>query len=118
MANLNFTGRVSRIGETKSGEGTKGPWTSTNFLVEEEGEYPNSIVFSAFNKQEMVDKLTIGSLVDVSYNAKHSEYEGKLYNSMNVWKIEFKDGENVTNTPTQTTSAKTVKSQVDDDLPF
>ena len=123
MANLNFTGRITKIGETKSGDGKNGAWVSTTFVVEDDAQYPNSIAFTAFNKQEIVDKLEVGKLVDVSYNAKVNDNNssGNIFNSLNVWKVDFKDGEQ-----SQTTSSTTqhqitnvvTPPPTEDDLPF
>jgi len=120
MASLSFSGKIVKIGVPTTGTGKNGEWTNTPIEVKEvDGEYPNSIVFSVLNKQEIIDTLTEGSIVEVLYNANTNEHNGKTYNSLNAWKIEVKDAapSSVTTTA-QTTKSKVVTTTAEDDLPF
>lgn len=84
---MQFKGVVKKFGDTINGRGEKGEWSKTSVLVEEiDTQYPNSFVFEAFNKP--LDGLAVGMIVNVDYNGKASEYNGKLYNSLLIWKIE------------------------------
>jgi len=117
MANLSFSGKITEIGVTQSGTGKNGEWSNTTIRVEEtEGEHPNSIIFSALNKQEIVDTLSVGAIVEVLYNAKTNDYNGKTYNSLNVWKINNTGGSQEMPDTTQKTTTQ-APSEVDD-LPF
>lgn len=124
MSNLKFSGKVAFIGETVSGTSPKGDWTKTSFKVEEEdgSQYPNAILFDAFNKQDIIDKLEVGQSVDVLYNAKVNENNGRYFNSFGVWKVEIAGFTTTPSEPTQASIRKenassTPKNEVDD-LPF
>jgi hypothetical protein len=84
---MNFKGIVRQITPLVSGTSASGKeWTKQQVLVEEiNTEHPNSIVFEAFNKP--IDGIVLGVNVDVEFNAKYSEYQGKLYNSFQIYTI-------------------------------
>jgi hypothetical protein len=119
MANLKFSGRITKIGETVTGSNSKGEWTRTNIIVEEDvNEYPNAMTFDLFNKQELVDKLNEGDSVEVLYNSKVSEFNGKSYNSLSVWKIDLlENGNSIDNIP-EPPKPNFIKSEANDDIPF
>ena len=52
-------------------------------------KYPQSIQFQVMNDriQEM-DKFTIGEEVEVSFDVRGREHNGKYYNTLNAFKIE------------------------------
>ena len=125
MSNLNFSGKVTFIGETVTGTSAKGEWTKTSFKVEEEdgSQYPNAILFDAFNKQTIIDKLEVGQSVDVLYNSKVNENGGRMFNSLSVWKVDVVGGSSTNSEPTQAsirreTPTTTSSSNEPDDLPF
>jgi len=83
-------GRITAILEPKSGTGKNGKaWTSQEFVVEETATYPQKQVFSLFG--EKVDNFQkynkIGDVVEVSFNHKASEYNGKWYAKLEAWKV-------------------------------
>lgn len=123
MANLNFVGKITQISEPQTGTSAKGEWSKTTIVVEDDNQYPNSIAFDTFNKQEIVDGLSVGQEVDVLYNAKTSEYNGRTFNSLSLWKVEVKDGSGSATTssePAKTSkpAAVSVGSDEGDGLPF
>lgn len=84
---MKFKGKIVKFGETTTGEKDGKEWSKTSIWCEEiDQQYPNSFVFDAFNKN--LDGLAAGMIVNVEYNAKASEYNGKFYNSLMIWKIE------------------------------
>ena len=61
-----------------------------DFVIQTPDEkYPQSIQFQVMNDriQEM-DKFTIGEEVEVSFDVRGREYNGKYYNTMNAYKVE------------------------------
>jgi len=94
MSNLKTTGKITNILEPQLGEGSNGAWAKRVFVLIEEGEmYPNVFVFSLFKSGEHLgyatDKFTyvVGDLVEVEYNVRANEYQGKWYGDNSVWKI-------------------------------
>lgn len=85
---MNFKGIVRQITPLTSGTSAAGKeWTKQQVWVEEiDTEHPNSIVFEALNKP--LDNIILGLNVKIEYNAKVNEFNGKLYNSLLIYKIE------------------------------
>lgn len=69
-------------------------------------QYPQRAIIQFSNdKADWLDKYKIGQIVDVDFNLKAREYNGKHYNSIEGWKI------------TSQTSA-TTNAETEDDLPY
>ena len=126
MANLIFSGKITHIGAPQTGEGKNGEWTKTTFVVEEtDGQYPNSIAFDAFKKQDLIDTLSVDQIVEVFYNTKATESNGRFFTNNSIWKVDIKDDVTApqssnTNASTATASAGRTATPppVTDDLPF
>jgi hypothetical protein len=61
-----------------------------DFVIQTPDEkYPQSIQFQVMNDriQEM-DKFTIGEEVEVTFDVRGREHNGKYYNTLNAYKIE------------------------------
>ncbi len=55
----------------------------------ENPQYPETISFEAVNtKTALLDNLVPGETVNVHFNLKGREYNGKYYNTLSVWKVE------------------------------
>jgi hypothetical protein len=109
---MKFTGIVTKVGETITGTSAKGEWSKTSVIIEERngGEYPDTVCLDVFNKPKELEKLKVGEVVEVEYNGKVNEYNGKYYNSLNVWKVTV-----IGETKAQ---AQTETEKPTDDLPF
>jgi hypothetical protein len=86
---LEFTGRVTVITDKQVGECSKGAWEKQQFVVKDEAEqYPNEMLFDAFNKADEMAKFGIGAKVKVLFNPNAKEYNGRYYGSNSLWKVE------------------------------
>jgi single-strand DNA-binding protein len=111
MSDLTIKGAVKLVNEVKV--------ISDRFSVREfvittlDSKYPQDILFQAVNdKIDMIDSLRKAQVVDVSFNLRGREFNGRYYNTLDVWKVthdkEFVD-------PASTS----VQPQAEkDDLPF
>ena len=111
MSDLTIKGAVKLVNEVKV--------ISDRFSVREfvittlDPKYPQDILFQAVNdKIDMIDSLRKAQVVDVSFNLRGREFNGRYYNTLDVWKVthdkEFVD-------PASTS----VQPQAEkDDLPF
>ncbi len=67
---------------------TKSNYTSRKMWINTGGEYPQTIeVVCGGKKADLFDRVNIGDVVGVSVNIQGREYNGKVYNSLNAWKI-------------------------------
>lgn len=92
---MEFKGTVTHIGKEKSGTSKSGKdWVKQEVVIKDFNQYPNTICFEAFNKQDTVMNLQIGDVVNVVYNANAREHNGKYYNSLSLWSVQIQNDKN------------------------
>jgi hypothetical protein len=73
-----------------------------------DAKYPQDILFQTVNdKMAVLESLGVGQQVEVSYNVRGREFNGKYYNTLDAWKIEVTGSK-----------PSTQPIELDDDLPF
>ncbi len=100
-----FKGIIKNISEVKTGKTKNGEdYAVRNFLIEEQkDQYPESIYGQVFKKGEYAKYLTdnfslkVGDIVEVEYNLKAEEYNGKYYQKIGIWKITKDDVQQTVN---------------------
>ena len=87
--NLVFRGIVGFVSAQEFGTNKKGePFKKGYFIVGEPyGTVPNEIKIDWFNRKTSVDNLQVGDEVEVHYNLKCQEWNGKHIFSANLWKM-------------------------------
>jgi hypothetical protein len=74
-------------------------------------KYPQDILFQTVNdKMAVLESLGVGQQVEVSYNVRVREFNGRYYNTLDAWKIEV--------TGSKPSQPSTQPIELDDDLPF
>ena len=70
-------------------------FSKREFVVEvPDGKFPQMIKFECVkDKTAMLDKLSIGDTVKVSFDIRGSEYKERFYVNLNAWKISKSGGE-------------------------
>lgn len=111
MSELTIKGAVKLINEVKV--------ISDRFSVREfvittlDAKYPQDILFQAVNdKMDMVTPLRKSQVVDVSFNLRGREFNGRYYNTLDVWKVTH-DKEYI-----DPAAANVQPTDDQDDLPF
>ena len=94
---LQIKGKVQKILQPESGVSRAGKeWKKQEFVIETEEQYPRKICFTLFNdKSSLVEDLSAGEEVEVSFNVESREYNGKWFHNLNAWKIEKPSTENI-----------------------
>lgn len=90
MAALEIEGKIKQKLAKFTGQGSKGPWTKQDFILEyQDGNFPAEICFTAFGNDKVadLDKYQVGDEVRVSFNLRAREYNGRWYNDVRVWRI-------------------------------
>ena len=88
---MKVTGKIENILQTQTGT-TKArkQWKKTSFVVKTNDEYNNLYCFDVFG-EEKVDKFlqynSKGDIVDVDFNVKTNEWQGKYFTSLDAWKV-------------------------------
>ena len=86
MSDLTIKGAVKLINEVKV--------ISDKFSVREfvittpDAKYPQDIILSAVNdKMSILDSIRPGQEVEVSFNLRGREFNGRYYNTLDAWKV-------------------------------
>ena len=91
------------------------PWKKLTFVLANEGGYEGKEQIFAFDLfgDEKVDKFLqynkVGQSVDVSFNIRTNEWNGKYFTSLDAWKVFKSDSEEV---------KAPAMPEANDDLPF
>lgn len=82
---MEINGTIIEIFETQTFESG---FTKREFVIETPGEYPQQIKFEVLkDKCELLDKYKIGQNVDVTFDIKGREYNGRYFNNLIAWKV-------------------------------
>jgi hypothetical protein len=91
MSDLKEKGVVKQILKAESGTSKAGKeWVKQEFVIETlDTQYPKNICFTLFgDKTDLLQRITEGMTVDVSFNLESREYNGKWFHNVNAWKIQ------------------------------
>ena len=105
--------------------------TKRNFVVTTGDKYPETVAFELINdKCDLADNFAAGQQVEVSFNVRGREYNGKFYTNLAAWKIEVAGGgaqpaaapkndfASANKNPALRAQPNTTKPDDDNDLPF
>lgn len=83
---MNFKGKIQEVLQPRTGVTKAGKeWKVTEFVVRnDEGKYPESYLFSLFNKD--IDAL-VGDEVEVRFEGNAREYNGRWYNDLKAYDV-------------------------------
>lgn len=86
MSELKIKGRVTRIDDR---EKKTESFTVRTFVIETTGKYPNPILFQLTNDRcDLIDRVEVGEEVTVHFDIRGTEWNGKIINNLNAWKID------------------------------
>lgn len=115
---MNIKGVIKAVSNVQEGESAKGKWAKRTVVVTDNAQpYANDFVFSLFKSGEHIDyakdKFTyeVGDSVDIEYNSRANEYQGKWYGDLSIWKIQKTEGNN-------TPIPAAIQEDEESDLPF
>lgn len=98
---MQITGKIIHVLPLASGiaASTGKPWKKQDFVLETIENYPKKAAFTLFG--DKVDKfpISVGQLVNVTFDVNAREYQGRWYNSLEPWKIEPAGTQTATTTP-------------------
>lgn len=108
---MEFEGKIIAIDEVSFKKKDWEQMHKTQYTIEElSWQYPSSVTLDAFwkAKENLDGKFKVWDFVVAHINAKSREYNGKRFNSLNVWRMENVWGEKLS----------IEEDNNDDDLPF
>lgn len=114
---MNVKGKIKSVGNT---EQKSAKFSIRTFVLELEGKYPELVEFQLINNNTLlIDPFSAGDEIDAHFNLKGREYNGRVYNSLQVWKIEGEAKPQNEPTPQPKTEVSQGESKnTEDDLPF
>lgn len=100
MSDLQVRGTITSISEVKEGTTKAGAaYKAMSFLVDNGEEYNNLFSFDLYqgDGKDNIDKFiqynSVGMLVDVKFNIRTSEYQGRHFTSLSAWSIFKAEGD-------------------------
>lgn len=120
---LSVKGRVSQILKAETGVSKVGKeWNKREFVIDTEEQFPRKVCFTLFGeKTSLINNLSVGETVEVSFNIESREYNGKWFHNINAWKIDKPTAGNIPDGPPEY-SFKDIPPEPDEDtagdLPF
>jgi hypothetical protein len=114
---MNIKGKIKSVGNT---EQKSAKFAVRTFVLEIEGKYPEIIEFQLINNNTfIIDTYKVGDEIDVHFNLKGREHNGRVYNSLQAWKIEGEPkSNNNESAPTENAPQTTDQNKDESDLPF
>lgn len=120
---LQVKGKIEQILKPESGVSRAGKeWNKQEFVIETEDQFPKKVCFTLFgDKTSLIEGLSNGTEVEVSFNIESREYNGKWFHNINAWKIDKPATDNLPEPPPAFSAADIPPEPDDDtanDLPF
>jgi hypothetical protein len=82
---LELTGKVKVINDTQTFDSG---FTKREFVITTGNEYPQDIKFEIIkDKVQLLNSVNVGDNVQVSFNLKGNEYNGKYYVNLQAWRL-------------------------------
>ena len=112
---LKINGKVKLIMEQQSWDSG---FTKREFVITTNEQYPQDVKLECIkDKTSLLDNLAEGDDVDVSFNIRGNEYNGKYYVNLQAWKLQKSDNGTANETAAPATDFEPMGDE-DDDLPF
>lgn len=102
---MNVTGRYERKLDTQNGTTKAGKsWSKETIIVTTTEEYDNVYPIEFFGDKAIanLNNATVGDMVEVEFNIKANEYNGRHYVSLGGWKIAKVESDTSTPPPVAT----------------
>ena len=88
---MRIQGKITKVMPLQEGQNQQGAqWRKLTIVVMEDDPsimYPNEMALDLFNDKIPETALAIGQHVDVYFGIRTREYNGKVYNDVNVFKF-------------------------------
>ena len=88
---MKVSGKITKVLPLQEGTSQQGAnWRKQTIVVLEDDPqvpFPNEVAFDLFNDRIPETALTVGQHVDVHFSIRTREYNGRIYNDINVVRI-------------------------------
>mgnify|MGYP005991723143 CR=1 FL=1 len=118
---LEVKGTVTAVLDPLEGTSKAGKeWKKQSFVIDTGAQYNPLVCFEVFGEDkiaELIEPISEGQEVTVSFNLSSREWEGKYFHNVQAWKVSPVGGSAPVAAPAPAPSAD-VTPPGDDDLPF
>ena len=88
---MKISGKITKVLPLQEGQTQQGaPWRKLTIVVMEDDPsimFPNEMALDLFNDKIPATPLSVGQHVDVFFGIRTREYNGKVYNDINVFRL-------------------------------
>ena len=88
---MKISGKITKVMPLQEGQTQQGaPWRKLTIVVMEDDPsimFPNEMALDLFNDKIPATPLSVGQHVEVYFGVRTREYNGKVYNDINVFKF-------------------------------
>ena len=113
---LKLNGKVKLILDLQSWDSG---FTKREFVITTNEQYPQDIKLECIkDKTSLLDGLGQGDEVEVSFNVRGNEYNGKYYVNLQAWRLNKSSGESAPSEQAPSEPDFEPVGDDDDDLPF
>ena len=88
---MRISGKITRVMPLQKGQNQQGaPWRKLTIVVMEDDPsimFPNEMALDLFNDKIPATPLSVGQHVEVYFGVRTREYNGRVFNDINVFKF-------------------------------
>jgi hypothetical protein len=88
---MKISGKITRVMPLQEGQNQQGaPWRKLTIVVMEDDPsimFPNEMALDLFNDKIPATPLSVGQHVEVYFGVRTREYNGRVFNDINVFKF-------------------------------
>ncbi|MGL4346640.1 MAG: DUF3127 domain-containing protein [Chitinophagaceae bacterium] len=115
---MKFQSKIVQLLPVQTGKSKNGTWQKQDLIVETtETQYPKKICVSVWGDKINTESLSIGNLVEVSFEIESREFNSRWYTDIRAWKIELIN-EIAPLNENNFEPLPPINTTVEDDLPF
>lgn len=113
---LELKGTIKVINDTQTFESG---FQKREFVITTEGEYPQDVKFELTKERvQLLNVAKVGDAVNVAFNIRGNEYNGKYYVNLQAWKVDYNNGSAQIATEARQNAFSGNDTEGEDDLPF
>ena len=88
---MKISGKITRVMPLQEGQNQQGaPWRKLTIVVMEDDPsimFPNEMALDLFNDKIPATPLSVGQHVEVYFGVRTRDYNGRVFNDINVFKF-------------------------------
>lgn len=85
---MELQGTIIAMLPIMNGTSAKGAWSSQDYILETNDQYPKKVCVNAFGDSIEKFNLQIGDKITAGINIESREYNGRWFTSVKLWKVD------------------------------